>query len=102
MLLHIRPRLYSPFRNVSLIDLDIDLGIHLVGGVDLATRRPYPNKHYTVACGKEGHMAIDGILIETLIPADEIHTTARWAIEAAFCVTHHVRYKLLDHDFDAA
>ena len=49
MLLHIRPRLYSPFKNVALIDLEINpLGIHLAGGVDLATRRPYPNKHYAV------------------------------------------------------
>lgn len=137
MLLHIRPRLYSPFRDVALIDMDIEIPrrsresvavlgggkvadhpylreiglrhcrpqaarIHLEGGVDLATRRPYPNKHYAVACRKEGHKAIDGILIETPRPVDEMHTTARWAIGAAFSVTHQVRYKLLDHDFDAA
>jgi hypothetical protein len=59
--MHIRPRLFSPFKNVALIDLQINpLGIHLAAGVDLATRRPYPNKRFAVACRKEGQKAIDG------------------------------------------
>lgn len=103
MLLHIRPRLYSPCRNVALVDLAIEpLGLHLAGGVELATRRPYPNRHYAVACRKKGTKAINGILIETAAPLDEFHTTARWAIEAQSMVTHDVHYRLLDHDFDAA
>jgi hypothetical protein len=103
MLLHIRPRLLSPFRNVLLIDLDIKpLGIQLVGGVDLATRRPYPNKRYAVACRKRGHKAIDGILIETESFVDQLSCTARWAIEGELCVTHSVDYTILDRDFDAA
>lgn len=103
MLLHIRPRLYSPYRKVELIDLAIDpLGLHLKGGADLATRRPYANKRYAVACRKHGLKAIDGILVETEAPLDEFHVTARWAVEAARAVTHHVHYRLLDHDFDAA
>lgn len=103
MLLHIRPRLISPFKHVALIDLEIaPLGMRLTGGVDLATRRPYPNKRYAVACRKKGHKAIDGILVETKTPVDELHTTARWAIDASVSVTHDVHYKLLDHDFDAA
>jgi hypothetical protein len=102
MLFHIRPRLYSPFR-VELIDFTIDpVGIRLVGGVDLATRRPYANKFYAVACRKRGKKAIDGIFIETAAGIDELHTTARWAVEATSAVTHHVHYRLLDHDFDAA
>lgn len=103
MLLHIRPRLYSPYRNVELIDLDIDpLGLHLRGGADLAARRPYPNRRYAVACRKRGLKAVDGILIETKEPLDVFHVTARWAVEAHRAVTHHVHYRLLDHDFDAA
>jgi hypothetical protein len=31
-----------------------------------------------------------------------LHTTARWAVEAEFYVTHQVHYQLLDHEFDAA
>jgi hypothetical protein len=103
MLWHIRPRLYSPFENVALIDLKIEpLGFFLIGGQDLVTRRPYPNKHYAVACRKQGQKAINGILIETLRPEAEIVVTARWAIEAEKAVTHEVHYTLLDRDFDAA
>jgi len=103
MLIHIRPRLFSPFRNVALIDLEIKpLGLKLTGGIDLVARRPYRNGHYAVACRKQGHKAIDGFLIETATLVDELHTTARWAIEAETVVTHEVHYTLLDHDFDAA
>ncbi len=103
MLLHIRPQLLSPFRNVTLIDLDIEpLDIHLVGGRDLRTGRPYRNKYYAVACRKQGHKAMEGILIEAKAFVDEFHYTARWAIEAEFAVTHRVHYRVLDKEFDAA
>ncbi len=103
MLFHIRPRLISPFKDVELVDLGIHpLNLRLEGGLDLATRRPYLNKRYAVACRKEGRKAIDGILIEMAAPVQEMHYTARWAVEATFLVTHDIHYKLLDHDFDAA
>ena len=103
MLLHIRPRLYSPFKVVELVDLEISPpGLQLVGGVDLATRRPYPNKRYAVGCRKLGKKAIDGLLIETAKPVDECLYVARWSVECALLVTHAVHYRLLDHDFDAA
>ena len=103
MLLHIRPRLFAPFREVELVDMEIKpLNLRLKGGVDLATRRPYPNKRYAVACRREGRKAIDGILIETSTPVQEMHYTARWAIQAAFVAIHEVHYTLLDYDFDAA
>ena len=103
MLLHIRPRLFSPFKYVELFELEIEpLGLHLRGGIDLATRRPYPNRHYAVACRKEGKKAIDGILLDTATVLDEFRATARWAVEAQLVVSHHVDYKILDHDFDSA
>jgi hypothetical protein len=103
MLLHIRPRLYSPFRDVSLIDLEIEpFGMRLVGGEDLKTGRPYPNKCYAVACRKKGHKAFDGILIESEAFIKKFRCTARWAIEADSVVTHRVDYKILDRKFDAA
>lgn len=102
MLLHIRPRFFTRYQ-VALIDLEISpLGLHLRGGVDLATRRPYPNRWYAVACRKLGTKAVDGILIETGGRLDELDMTARWAVEASRAVTHRVHYKLLDHDFEAA
>jgi hypothetical protein len=103
MLLHIRPRLYSPFKAVELIDLEISpLGLRLAGGVDLATRRPYPNKRYAVACRKQGNKAIDGILIEAQSPVDELLCVARWSVENSLLATHCVHYKVVDNDFDAA
>jgi Family of unknown function (DUF6012) len=103
MLLHIRPRLFCPFGNVELVELTIDpLGLHLRGGVDLATRRPYPNKRYAVACRREGRKAIDGILIESSRSVAKLDYTARWVVDAEFVATHRVGYKLLDHEFDAA
>ena len=71
MLLHIRPRLISTFKHVALIDLEIEpIGLRLTGGVDLATRRPYRNKRYAVACRKRGQEAVNGILIKTKTPID--------------------------------
>lgn len=104
MLLHLSPRVYWPYKNAAIVDLEIEtLGLHLVGGVDLITRRPFPNKRLKVACRKRGHnKAFNGILIETSGPVDEFDMVARWAIEAQTVVTHHVHYRLLDHDFDAA
>lgn len=103
MLLHITPKLFSPFRNVELIDLEIaQLGLRLTTANDLVTRRPYPNKRYAVGCRKLGRKAIDGILIETSATVDEFRYVARWAVEAETVVTHRVDYKVLDHDFDTA
>ncbi|CAB3802588.1 hypothetical protein LMG28614_05651 [Paraburkholderia ultramafica] len=69
MLIHITPRFFTcdqsgPF--VELIDLRIDpLDLFLRGGKELTTRRPYPNKHFAVACRKAGSKAIDWILVDT-------------------------------------
>jgi hypothetical protein len=103
MLWHIRPRLFSPFRHVALVDLEfVELGISLTGGADLATRRPYRNKGYAVGCRKRGHKAVDGILIETARRLDAFRCRARWAVEAERVLIHEVQYSLLDDDFDAA
>ena len=104
MLLHLCPRLLWPFKNAAIVDLEIrPLGLHLVGGVDLITRCPFPNKRYKIACRKGGHnKGVEGILIETVSALDEFETVARWAIEAETLVTHHVHYRVLDHDFDTA
>jgi len=104
MLLHLQPRLYSPFKNVAIVDVTIEpFGLRLAGGVDLATGRPYPNNHYAVACRKnKTRKALEGLLIEVPGPVDEWRMTARWSVEAECVVTHRVDYKLLDHDFDTA
>lgn len=105
MLLHIRPRLVSKYsREIAITDLRIgELGLHLVGGIDLITRHPYPNRDYFVACRREGrNRSIDGIFIETAGWIETFHSVARWAIEDDWVVEHTVHYSLLDRDFDAA
>jgi hypothetical protein len=103
MLLHVRPRLLSRFKRAVLVDLLIEpFGVRLVGGKDLATRRPYPNKGYSVACRKKGQTAIDGILLECPGFVAEFRWTAHWAIEDALVVKHQVRCKVVDQDFNAA
>lgn len=105
MLLHIRPRLFSNFyRQVTVVDLRIgELDLHLVGGIDLVTRHPYPNHGYFVACRREGrNRSIDGIFIETAGRIEAFRCVTRWAVEAAWVIEHTVHYRLLDCDFDGA
>jgi hypothetical protein len=103
MLLHIRPRLYSPFRDITkLVKLGIEpFGVEFGVG-ELRTGRPYPNRRYAVGCLRRGRKALDGVLIETPKDVDEFRCTARWAVGAELVVTHRVDYKVIDHDFDAA
>jgi hypothetical protein len=102
MLLHIRPRLYSPFKHVALMKLGIEpFGVEFRAD-ELRTGRPYPNRWYAVGCLRRGRKAVDGILIETPKVVDEFRCTARWAVDAELVVTHRVDYKVIDHDFDAA
>jgi hypothetical protein len=103
MLLHIIPKLFSGVPHCTIADLTIEpFGLHLRGGVELPTVRPYPNKRYAVAARRIGRKALEGILIETPEPVAAYSYTARWATEAQHRVSHHVTCKLLDRDFDAA
>jgi hypothetical protein len=105
MLLHITPKFFSMTAAATLIDLEItELGLHLKGGIDLDTRKPYPNKAYRIACRKKPRGSFDGILIETDRPLKRsgLHVIARWAVSDGGIYTHRVHYKLLDSDFPAA
>lgn len=104
MLIHITPRFLTcavSGPDCHLADLQIpEFGLHLEGGRDLVSRRPYPNKHYLVASRKTGQRLIDGILIETDVRVDEFTVMARWAVHAERVVTHRVRYILTDNEHD--
>lgn len=104
MLIHVTPQFFTCARSgpyVELVDLRVDqLGLFLRGGKELTTRRPFPNKHFAVACRKTGRKAIGGILIETPKPLAEFTVETRWAIEAETLVKHRVKYVVLDQDFD--
>lgn len=103
MLLHLRPRLFCSFKDVSVVDIAIpSLNLYLQGDADITARRPYPNKQYAVACRKKGRKAVDGLLIATAEPLTQFECVTRWAIEATAVVTHRVQYMLSDQEFDAA
>ena len=103
MLLHLSPRVYWPYKNAVIVDLESEtLGLHLVGGVDLITGHPYPNKGWAIACPKtRTRKAFTGLLIETSSPVEQWHMTARWGMkDTDLMFTHQVDYRLLDRDFD--
>lgn len=102
-LLHLVPRFFGSFAAVELVDLTLEpIGLTLRGGRDLATRKPYPNRRYSIACRKRGQRAIEGIFVLTKEPVARLDYTARWSVDAEVVVTHRVRYRLLDREFDAA
>lgn len=105
MLIHITPTFLTCERSgprCELVDLRIEeLGIYLRGGVDLATRRPFPNKNYLVGCRKKGRRADAGILIETNRQVRSYTVVSRWAVAAVTLLSHRVRYEVLDTEFGA-
>ena len=99
MLIHLVPRfLTCPISgpHVQLIDLRIDsVGLLLRDRMDLATRRPMPNKHMAIGCSKRGRLARVGLLIDTLRPAQPFTVVYRWAVAAEQLIVHRVHYELL-------
>lgn len=100
MLLHLVPRLFACRVNepeCALIDFHCPaLGLKLRNGIELVARRPYPNKHYLVACRKLGQKAMNGFLVETTERVREFTTLTRWAVGADRIVNHQVQYFVLD------
>lgn len=105
MLLHLVPRLFACRVNepeCALIDFHCPaLGLKLRNGIELVARRPYPNKHYLVACRKVGQKAMNGFLVETTERVREFTTLTRWAVGADRIVNHQVQYFVLDDELDA-
>lgn len=99
MLIHLVPRFMTcPVSgpHVQLIDLQIDsVGLVLRDRVDLATRRPMPNKRMAIGCSKHGRLARVGLLIDTLRPAKPFTVVYRWAVAAEQLIVHRVHYELL-------
>jgi hypothetical protein len=78
-----------------------ELGLKLRNGIELVARRPYPNKHYLVACRNVGQKAMDGFFVETTEHVHEFTTSTRWLIGDELIVNHQVQYCVLDHELDA-
>ncbi|RZT91200.1 hypothetical protein EV681_4554 [Advenella incenata] len=104
MLYHFVPRLlvYPGEPECSLIDFSCPtLGLELRGGIELTTRRPYPNKRYLVACRKIGQKAMKGFLVESRNRVDVFTTVTRWAIGADRIIHHYVQYNVNDAEQNA-
>ena len=104
LLLHLLPGFLGEWLHaVELVDLTIEpIGLRLTSGRDLATRRPFPNKRWAVACRRRGRSAMNGILLDIDWPDGDLVATARWSVDAKRIVERSVRYRLLDCTFDAS
>ena len=110
MLIHITPTIfigsYDKPLECELLDLTVkELGLTLVGGKDLATRRPFPNKHFLVGCRKVRKTAMNGILIESREALSSYDVVTRWEVFSSFVrrfvLTHHCTYNVIDTEFEA-
>ena len=105
MLIHITPRLFRPASvalTCALVDVTLpELGLVLREGHELATRTPYDQKRYLVACRRKGQKAIVGLFIETPRPLDAFTVVTRWAVEGEALLTHRVRHVVVDRAHDA-
>ena len=105
MIYHLIPQMFACRVNepqCDLVDFQCpELGLSLRKGVELVARRPYPNKHYLVACRKIGRKAMSGFIVESAERIEEFTTITRWAVGADRVVTHKVIHIVLDTDRDA-
>ncbi|WP_394222704.1 DUF6012 family protein [Alteromonas gracilis] len=103
MLLHLIPKIINKYAyvTVSLVDITIpEFNLTLRGGIDIITRKPYPNKAHHVVCRKVGRKAINGIFIETGKKHSNFSVETRWSLDAEQVITHRVNYTVLDSDYD--
>lgn len=101
MLIHITPCCAAPIRDCVLVGLRIDaLGVEM-GLQELATGRPYPNKHVHVGARRIGQKAVEGFLFETQEHVDAFTVVATWRANGSHVATHTTEYQVLDREFDA-
>ena len=103
MLIHLSPQLLlaKPADKCELLKVcSTELGIQLIGGIDVVGRRPFPNKRYAVACRREGGKTVHGLLIQADRHISEFNVTTEWKLPDGQILTHSVRYVVLDEDFD--
>lgn len=109
MLIHITPKFHIdpsqvfrvvPKAHITRIDMP-ELDLSLCGRKQIAARRPYPNKHWFVACRRVGHKAINGLLIRTETPIRHFTVVSHWAVDDGLDFAHTVHYTVADSEFDA-
>lgn len=104
-LIHILPKFLAPFEFyefIRLIDVTIpEFNLKLEMGKELALRKPYPNKHYLVACLSTPRKAQEGFLLSLPECPDSYSVITRWRLADATTISHVVRHKVTDPGHDA-
>jgi len=106
MLIHITPKLFRPaelafIRKCILSEIHIsELDMTLKHGIDIDTRKPYPNKNYFVGCRKVGKKAIDGLFIESPTHLSSFTVISKWLLDDERTVIHQTNYQVVDDEFD--
>lgn len=102
MLLHTVPILLSEIRlgrGRALLDVRVpEIGLTLVGGRDVVTRTPYPNKHWLLV-GARGSPPTDGLLID-VGQATRMTVITRWGIDGERVITHEVHVEAVGEPRD--
>lgn len=104
MLLHLAPKLITPWSKLSyrVVDVTIaELGLQLVGGEHIGTCRPLPDRSILICRRLIGNKPRSGILVCTDKRIDSFTVTTRWAVHAQDLLIHHVTYQILDQDYSA-
>ena len=105
MLIHLCPSVFAHAIDGEIRLLDVssdDLGVSLRGGIELAARRPFPNKRYLVACRNIDQKALCGFLVEAPTWLWSFTVVTRWEVESiGHVLTHRVRYEVMDNTHDA-
>lgn len=103
MLIHITPRIYIPsaVKSCVITGLKIEqLGVSF-SAEQIATRKPYLNKRFHVACRRNNRRATQGLLFSVGAAPREFTVECEWLINGSACAKHSVEYKILDDEMDA-
>ncbi|CAH7417181.1 conserved hypothetical protein [Vibrio chagasii] len=109
MYFHVTPKFFKagfePCDATSIVDVTIpELDIVLVGGKDIKTGRPLPNKGYEVVSLNKGRKAILGLLFKTDKSVDQFTVISRWKTVTErlgeVVSEHSAVYILQDRDYD--
>lgn len=104
MLIHLTPRLFTSAQGGHdwvLDRLEVpEFGLTLKGGVDVVSRRPFPNKRYLVG-SPPGRRHYVGVLFSVDRRLDAVSYVATWRRTDGRVAVHAVRLRVVDQDFDA-
>jgi hypothetical protein len=104
MRLHLVPKIFNKYADVTaeLVSVEVpEIRLTLVAGIDIVTRRPYPNKAYHVACRKKGRKAITGLFVDVEEHLANFTVSTTWKVNKKDTLVHKVIYTVADRDYGA-